>query len=249
MHENKTESANYGPGAVNDPDQTEIEWLDGNIPRSPRFDDTYYARSDGLAESRFVFLGGNRLPQRWSEMSHTVIAELGFGTGLNFLATLIAWRETAPANATLTFISFERYPLSATVMAKALERWPELREPAARLVLLWRQSAGAIRRIDWSQDVRLEIHIGDAATLLPAADFAADAWYLDGFSPATNPDLWSAPLLGAVYRQTLPGGSFATYSAAGWVRRNLAAAGFAVTRQTGFAGKREMLTGVKPPPA
>ena len=224
---------------------TAVEWLDGTIPRSPRFADTYYSTAGGLEETRHVFIEGNDLPARWPHMKDCLIGELGFGTGLNFLQTLRQWRNLAPASATLRFVSFERFPLTADDMAKALSRWPELAGLAERLVAVWRPDF-EILQLPFADNVELAVFLGDANVRLPRLSLAADAWYLDGFAPSRNPGLWSAGLMAEVFARTRPGGTFATYTAASQVRRNLEAAGFAVERRPGFAGKREMLAGRRP---
>lgn len=224
-----------------------IEWTEGNIPRSARFADTYYSRADGLAETRHVFLAGNDLATRFaatgSDGSFT-IAETGFGTGLNFLAALELWQQIAPAGARLDYLSFEQFPLSAVEIERALSRWPAIAGLAEPLLAQWQPDPDFFR---WQQEgVSLAVFMGDANTRLPQLDLPADAWFLDGFAPARNPELWNGELMAEVFRHTKPGGTFATYTAAGWVRRNLEAAGFAVERIPGHAGKREMMRGLRP---
>lgn len=223
---------------------TRTRWHDNDVPFCPRFGDFYYSREDGRAETAHVFIGGNRLRERWPAMKACVIGELGFGTGLNFLETVRRWRELAPAGARLEFVSFERHPLDADDMARALARWPELAEQAARLAGLWNDEPPMLDTA-FAPDVRLTVHFGDANEILSGLNLTADAWYLDGFAPAKNPQLWGSDLMKAVFAATRARGTFATYTAAGWVRRNLQAAGFEVTRQPGFAGKRQMMVGVK----
>ncbi len=227
------------------PEVAPLDWIDGSIPWSPRFADTYYSRAGGLAETGHVFIAGNDLPARWPGMRDCLIAELGFGTGLNFLETVRQWQQTASTGARLRFISFERYPLPAADMEKALSRWPELGVIANRLVAVWEPETATVHT-EFTRDVELTVFMGDAAAILPQQDFEANAWYLDGFAPSRNPDLWSADLLKQVFARTAPGGSFATYTAAGQVRRDLQTAGFDVERRQGFAGKREMLAGRRP---
>ncbi len=210
----------------------EIEWSDG-VPVSTRFDDPYFSLQGGLEESRHVFLAGNGLPGRY--FPEIRIAELGFGTGLNCLAAWALWRQSGCAG-DLRFTSFELFPMGARDMAQALEAFPELEELAAELV-------GALATGNLSAKLpglSLEIVVGDARETLPGWSGAADAWFLDGFSPAKNPELWGAELLAEVARHTEPGGTAATYSAAGAVRRGLAAAGFEVERRPGFGSKRHM---------
>lgn len=219
-----------------------LDW-EGSVPRSRHFDDVYYSRHNGLAESRHVFLAGNHLPERWQHRRSFTIAELGFGTGLNFLSTWQAWRTSRSSGAQLYFISLERYPLDRPILAQAHQCWPELATLAAQLRACWPtpEAGYHIRHLD--DQVCLLLLFGDARELLPRLEAQADAWYLDGFSPARNPELWEANLLQQVAQHTAPGGTVATYSAAGQVRRNLMAAGFQMQRIQGFAGKREMLTG------
>ena len=209
---------------------TEIDWRDG-VPVARRFDDPYYSLSDGLAETEYVFLQGNRLEARWPGATAFRIAELGFGTGLNALAARALWRRLAQGR--LLFTSFERYPLSRDQMARALAPWPAL-EPEP-LIDAWPLSAP----LDLG-DMVIEVIEGDARTTLPAWTGRADAWFLDGFSPAKNPELWEPALLQAVRDRTAPGGTAATYTAAGHVRRALETAGFTVKRIPGFGGKRHM---------
>ena len=218
-------------------DDAKLRWEDGDLPVSARFDDPYYARSDGLAESRHVFLDGNDLGRRRRGARAFRIAELGFGTGLNFLAALTLWRARAAPGAVLEYTAFERFPLAAEDMARALGRWPELGGVTEELLSAWPDEKIVL------PGTRLRLIVGDARERVPEWPGAADAWFLDGFAPARNPELWEADLLQAVHDRTAPGGTFATYAAAGHVRRALAAAGFEVVRRRGFRTKREMLAG------
>ncbi len=218
------------------PDQSQaaLEWRDDAIPVSTRFDDPYFSLANGLSETRHVFLAGNDLPARLRPGFQ--IAELGFGTGLNLLATLIACGDTP-----IRYTSFEAYPMSAAEIARALAAFPEAEAVAAPFLAAW---ARGDRQFQLGP-IDVDIVIGDARETLPAWDGRADAWYLDGFSPAKNPELWGPDLMAAVGAHTAPGGTFATYTAAGFVRRNLAAAGFAVTRAPGHGHKRHMSRGVR----
>jgi tRNA U34 5-methylaminomethyl-2-thiouridine-forming methyltransferase MnmC len=144
----------------------------------------------------------------------------------------------------LKFTSFEAYPMAADDMARALERWPELDGLADQFIAKWRQT-DADKLIELDSQTTLKVESGQALERVSSWGESADAWYLDGFSPARNPDMWSADLMQAVYNHTAPDGTFATYAAAGWVRRNLAAAGFTIERKPGFGSKREMLAGIR----
>ena len=212
--------------------KADLEWRDG-APVSVRFDDPYFSVNDGLAETRHVFLGGNNLPERFCEGFH--IAELGFGSGLNMLAAWKMWEE-AGMTSPLRFTSFEAFPMDKNEMARALSVWPELAEYAERLLL-----GGLQMRSD---TLELDVIIGDARETLPDWDGKADAWFLDGFSPAKNPEMWSQDILREVGAHTAPNGTFATYTAAGHVRRALKEAGFVVSRPAGSGNKRHMSVGV-----
>ena len=213
--------------------RADLDWRDGAVPVSRRFDDPYFSLENGLAETAHVFLEGNDLPGRFRDGFH--IAELGFGTGLNALAALRAWEEAGQAGA-LHFTSFEAFPMDAEEMARALEVFPELKACAETLCEAW----GAGMREIALGPMRLTVIEGDARLTLPRWKGQADAWFLDGFSPAKNPELWEAGLLAEVGRHTAPGGTAATYTAAGFVRRGLEAAGFAVERAPGYGRKRHM---------
>lgn len=220
------------------PDQcATLTWRDDVIPVSTRFDDPYFSLGGGLDETRHVFLGGNDLPARFAPGFH--VAELGFGTGLNMLATLMAWRGAGMAGV-LRYTSFEAYPMTADDMARALSAFPEALAVAGPVLDQWAAGVSEITL----PDLQANIIIGDAGVTLDAWDGFADAWYLDGFSPAKNPELWTDSLMQSVARHTKPGGTFATYTAAGHVRRSLAEAGFVVDRRAGFGRKRHMTAGV-----
>jgi tRNA U34 5-methylaminomethyl-2-thiouridine-forming methyltransferase MnmC len=220
-------------------DQTAaIIWRPGGVPVSARFDDPYFSLEDGLAETHHVFLAGNDLPVRFRDGFH--VAELGFGTGLNFLATLAAW-EASGVQGTLHYTGFEAYPMSRDDMQRALAAFDAAGLRAEELLTAWRQDGGIL---PVTPRVRLEVIVGDARERLPAWHGAADAWFLDGFSPARNPELWSPELMRQVAAHSAPAGTFATYTAAGHVRRALAEAGFEVERRAGYGRKRHMTCGV-----
>jgi tRNA U34 5-methylaminomethyl-2-thiouridine-forming methyltransferase MnmC len=218
--------------------QAQIIWGEKSVPVSARFEDPYFSLADGLAETRHVFLQGNALAERLKQPLR--IAELGFGTGLNVLATL-ALRAELRASAPLRITSFEAFPLSAAEMARALAPFAELAPLAGSLL---DGIAAGKRQIELVPGAILLLEIGDARERLPLWSAQADAWFLDGFSPAKNPELWSPELMQAVGAHTAAEGTFATYTAAGFVRRGLEAAGFDVTRVPGFGAKRHMTRGV-----
>lgn len=206
---------------------------DREVPVSSRFDDPFFSLEDGAAETRHVFLAGNDLPDRFSPGFQ--IAELGFGTGLNLLVAWHAWMQSGQAGA-LHFTSFEAFPLAPADMARAHRCFPDFGGLRDQLTEAWTGEGGVLQL----PGLKLDVVIGDARETLPDWDGAADAWFLDGFSPAKNPELWSEALLDQVGAHTAEGGTAATYTAAGHVRRALDAAGFDVTRVPGFGRKRHM---------
>jgi len=214
-----------------------LTWTEGQVPVSLRFDDPYFSLQDGLAETRHVFLAGNDLPARFKDGFQ--IAELGFGTGLNLLTAWAAWQQ-AGRTGTLHFTSFEAFPMAPDDMARAHESFPVLADQSAAFLGAF---DGRTCRLP---GLSVDVIVGDARETLAAWAGAADAWFLDGFSPAKNPELWEEGLMAEVFSHTRPGGTAATYTAAGFVRRGLEAAGFGVERITGFGRKRHMTRAVRP---
>jgi len=216
--------------------RADLEWRDTGVPVSVQFDDPYYSLDDGLAETRHVFLDGNDLPGRFADGFH--VAELGFGTGLNFLVTLTAWRA-AGVSGKLHFTSFEAYPMPMGDMIRALDSFEGLD------LSCFEESRDQDVLTPHIQGTDFELHVvyGDVRETLPKWEGRADAWFLDGFSPAKNPQMWEADLMAQVGAHTAKGGTVATYTAAGFVRRGLADAGFDVTRVAGFGRKRHMTRG------
>ncbi|MCW5724223.1 MAG: tRNA (5-methylaminomethyl-2-thiouridine)(34)-methyltransferase MnmD [Maricaulaceae bacterium] len=224
-----------------------LDW-DGPVPRAAGHGDVYFSAEGGLDEARAVFLSGCGLPGAWRGRRSFTVGELGFGTGLNILALLDLWRREGPPGAWLHVVSVEASPLTRDQARRAHAAWPELAELSAALLAQWPAPLrGAHRlRID---DLRatLTLHFGAAAEALPEMDFRAGAWFLDGFAPAKNPEMWDPALFGHVARLSAPGARAATFTVAGAVRRGLAAAGFAVDKRPGFGRKRERLEAVYRP--
>lgn len=224
-----------------------LEWRDGQ-PYSTRFQDIYFSSDDGLAETDYVFLQGNNLPKRFQQLdlnsSEFIIIETGFGTGLNFLCAVKLWLELAPANARLHFISTEKYPLSLPDIAAAHFLWPELKMLSQEFLLSYQTLLDSKKTTSLFDDrIELTLLIGDANTTLKDLAIKANAWFLDGFAPAKNPDMWQDELFSQMARLSDPGTTFATFTSAGTVRRSLQTAGFSVAKQPGFGKKREMLIG------
>jgi tRNA 5-methylaminomethyl-2-thiouridine biosynthesis bifunctional protein len=224
------------------PAESPVVWDADGAPRSRAFGDVYFSSADGLAEARAVFLTGCHLPQAWSGRDRFTVGELGFGSGLNILALLDAWRRGRPPGARLQIFSVEAFLMSAEDARRALSAWPEIGDLAAALVARWPRRACGFHRIEFPDlDASLDLAAMDVAQALDAWSGRADAWFLDGFSPACNPGMWSETVLAAVARRSAPGARAATFTVAGDVRRGLAAAGFTVAKAPGFGRKRERL--------
>jgi tRNA 5-methylaminomethyl-2-thiouridine biosynthesis bifunctional protein len=221
----------------------EPQFLPDGTLYSARFDDVYASAAGAPDETRHVFLSGNGLPERWRGRPRFVIVETGFGAGLNFLTTWAAWRETAAAGAYLHFISVEKHPFRRADLPRVLASWPALAALARELIEEYPPLVPGFHRLNLDGGrVKLTLLFGDVLDSLRLLDAAADAFYLDGFAPAKNPDMWTDSVLCELARLARPGATAATYSVARAVRSGLAAAGFAVERRAGFARKRQMLT-------
>lgn len=226
-----------------------IDWQ-ANTPVATAFDDPYFSRDDGPAETAHVFLQGNDLPARFRALprgARFVIGETGFGTGLNFLCAAALFLDSAPDDAVLHFVSAEKHPLTPADLGRALQQWPRLRHISDELAAHYPALTPGFHRLWLCQGrIALTLLFGDAGALFQQCRARVDAWFLDGFAPARNPGMWSERLFHAVTRLSAPGATFATFTAAGFVRRALAAQGFEVRRAPGFGRKREMLTGQRP---
>ncbi|MBL0668647.1 bifunctional tRNA (5-methylaminomethyl-2-thiouridine)(34)-methyltransferase MnmD/FAD-dependent 5-carboxymethylaminomethyl-2-thiouridine(34) oxidoreductase MnmC [Aeromonas jandaei] len=230
-----------------------LDWNEAGTPVSSEFGDVYFSNDNGLAETRYVFLQQNRLPARFlhHDRDTFVIGETGFGTGLNFLATMAAFLEQAPQTGNgsrLHFISFEKYPLTQSDLRKALAAWPELSSLSQDLIAQWPIPVSGCHRLIFADGrIRLDLWLGDIKDMMPQlphhAEGLVDAWYLDGFSPAKNPEMWTQALFDGLARLARPAATIATFTCAGFVRRGLIAAGFAMKKVKGHGSKREMLAG------
>ena len=235
-----------------------LEFAPDGTPFSSAFGDVYHSAHGGPAQARHVFLGGNDLPARWRGRQRFVILETGFGLGLNFLATWQAWRDDPQRCRRLHFVSVEKHPFSAADLAVAQRAWPEFAALAGQLQRRWPPLTPGMHRLYFEDDqLILTLLFGDAVTRLGDIDASVDAYYLDGFSPAKNPELWTPTLCRGLARMAAPGATLATWSVASEVRGALKAAEFDLEKRPGFAGKREMLAGRfrsrrperRPPPA
>ncbi|WP_339493584.1 bifunctional tRNA (5-methylaminomethyl-2-thiouridine)(34)-methyltransferase MnmD/FAD-dependent 5-carboxymethylaminomethyl-2-thiouridine(34) oxidoreductase MnmC [Pseudomonas sp. RA_105y_Pfl2_P56] len=225
----------------------QLDWDEQGRPRSRVFDDVYFSDQSGLDETRYVFLEQNRLAERFTALpahGHLAIGETGFGTGLNFLCAWQLFEQHAPVGARLHFVSVEKYPLSPADLKRALALWPELKPLADQLLTHYVAIHQGFQRITLANGrVTLTLLIGDALEQLPQLDAQIDAWFLDGFAPAKNPQMWTAELFAELARLAAPGSTISTFTSTGWVRRLLNAAGFKMKRTPGIGHKWEILRG------
>lgn len=219
-----------------------LVWDDDGLPRSGRYGDVYFSSDDGLAESRAVFLAGCGLPGAWAGRRRFTVGELGFGTGLNIAALLDLWSKARPPGGRLHIFSIEAFPVSRDDAARALGRWPELAPIAELMLARWPRRARGFHRLDLPEfGATLDLAVMDAEGALSQWRGRADAWFLDGFAPATNPGMWSQNVLDLVAARSAPGARAATFTVAGLVRRGLETAGFTPEKRPGHGRKRERL--------
>lgn len=225
----------------------QLDWDENGNPISRAFCDVYFSNQSGLAETRHVFLTHNELPERFKALAadgRLVIGETGFGTGLNFLCAWQLFEANAAAGARLQFVSVEKFPLSRADLQRALALWPELKVFAEQLLAQYVAVHEGFQRFVFdSGRVTLTLLIGDALDMLPQLDGAIDAWFLDGFAPAKNPEMWTPELFAELARLAAPGSTIGTFTSTGWVRRALNAAGFKMKRVPGIGHKWEVLKG------
>ena len=245
--------------------EPDLQWSDSGQPFSTEYQDIYFSESSGLDETEHVFIEGNRLRQRFAELNRPeqnrnfTVAETGFGTGLNFLTTCSIWDQIDTGNTCLHFISVEKAPLSRQQLQQAFQSWPELKPYQDRLLDRYPERLKGIHRIHFSHEVevglqksrvniQLTLLFGDAVEMFQQlsgnTEFGVNAWFLDGFAPSRNPDLWSPDLFSEIGRLSAGNATFSSYTAAGHVRRGMEAVGFEVEKVPGFGTKREMSRGV-----
>ena len=229
----------------------QIQWENG-LPIATRFNDVYYSRASGMAETRHVFLKHNHLPERFSQLARGAtftIGETGFGTGLNFLCTWQLFLEHAPTGCTLHFISTEKHPLKPDDLAKALSVFDELTPLASQMIAAYQLGAEHLEMAfsDAGRQIKLTVLLGDVLDTLPSIDKFIDAWFLDGFAPAKNPEMWQPALFSAMQAKSHDQTTYATFTAARLVRDALAGAGFSVNKHPGFGHKRDMIAGRRIP--
>ncbi len=217
-----------------------LNWSDNGEPIAQDFDDIYFSVDGGLAETRAVFLDGCGLPEAWQDCGTYVVGELGFGSGLNFLAAWDLWRATKKPGQRLHFISVEAFPLDKQQLTRALDNFPALKPLADRLIAKWPGPVKGTHRLNFG-NVALTLYHSHVERALTGLDGRINAWFLDGFSPAKNPDMWTDKTFAHLANLSAPNAKLATFTVAGNVRRGLENVGFTVSKKPGFGRKRERL--------
>jgi len=226
-----------------------ITWQ-GNTPYSLDFNDVYFNSENGLAETEHVFIAQNQLKQRFAaqkEKTFTII-EIGFGTGLNFYCAVSHWLTLAPADAALHYISIEKFPLASNDMQKIADFWPQFAPISTEFLPQYANLKPNLNTTSIAGSrIQISLWAGDVLDVLPQKAQKADAWFLDGFAPAKNAEMWSEEVFKHVARLSKPETTFATFTSASAVRRGLQNVGFDVQKHAGFGKKREMLSGIFKP--
>lgn len=224
--------------------------FDGKTLRSENFDDIYFNASDAIAESNYVFIEGNRLPERWSDLSFDekkfTIIETGFGSGLNFLLAveLFLKSQIANTNCVLNYITFEKHPIEKKLLAEIYQTWPFDKNITDKLLDKYPPMTQGMHEISLANNkIKLSLYFGDATEGLQKTEQFADCIFLDGFAPDRNEDMWSGKLFDALAKLCKPGCTLATFTAAGSVKKSLRDRGFTIKRQKGFGTKWHMITG------
>ncbi|VAV87164.1 tRNA (5-methylaminomethyl-2-thiouridylate)-methyltransferase / FAD-dependent cmnm(5)s(2)U34 oxidoreductase [hydrothermal vent metagenome] len=225
----------------------QLAWSTSGEPQDVVTGDVYFSVNDGLAETKTVFLQACNLPERWQVGASHTITELGFGTGLNFLASCALWKQQAKPGQTLHYISVEGFPLTLAELTRAHKKFPELADEATALQANWPPSVKGFHRLFFAAyQVELILLFGPAEQMLQQLNAQVDSWFLDGFAPAKNQQMWSDGVFEQIARLSAPAARIGTYTVAGFVRRGLAKAGFEVQKKSGHGNKRQRLEAIYP---
>lgn len=222
-----------------------INWDEGT-PKSTVFNDIYYNTIDGIEEANYVFLQGNNISNRLANSNIHTIAETGFGTGLNFLNTVQVFQDNTTSENRLHFISAEKFPLDKSVLQKIYKEWPQFKEITDQVLSQYPPQVAGFHRISLLEGkIQLTLMLGDATDCLSKLVASVDAWYLDGFSPSKNPDMWTPELFKEVAAHSIPKQTtLATFTSASKIRNSLQVVGFDIQKRSGFGMKREIVSGL-----
>lgn len=231
-----------------------IQFNENGTPYATEFEDLYFSDAQGIDETTHVFVKNNRLLERWKTFSEPLftIAETGFGTGLNVLVTMLYFEKFMQLgdnpSLRLHFISIEKFPISRSDLTKALSLYPQLQQYSDSLLAQYPIPVAGCHRLSFLDGkVTLDLWLGDVHKVLPKIDNKpqglVDSWFLDGFAPSKNPDMWTQALFENMAVLAKDNCHFATFTAAGHVKRGLRVAGFTVAKRPGHGRKRDMLAG------
>ena len=227
-----------------------LSWFENHLS-SATFNDIYHSSSGALEESLYLFIQGNKLVERWSvahESDRFSIAEIGFGSGLNFLLTFKAWKEQAQKPGRLFYTAFEKYPITKTDLITIYKKWPHLSKESDAFLKIYPDHTAGCHRLLIDTSITLDLHFGCASESIDhikaGFQLKTNSWFLDGFSPDKNPDLWTLELFKKLAFHSAPGCTLSTYTAAGAVARNLKAAGFRIKKINGYGKKRHSIIGI-----
>ncbi|HRJ12268.1 MAG TPA: tRNA (5-methylaminomethyl-2-thiouridine)(34)-methyltransferase MnmD [Alphaproteobacteria bacterium] len=210
--------------------------------RNEIYDDIYFNADDGIGESEYVFLDGSGAPDIWRNITHFHITELGFGTGLNFLLTAQAWQKTASADAHLTYTGIDLHPFTKSKLQEVYAHWPDLSDVSEKLLAVYPGTEAGIHICYPVTNITLMLLWGEAMEMLQSMHRKQNLFYLDGFAPKKNPEMWRDEIYSELARLAAPNAFVTTFTAAGMVKRGLENAGFTVTKRKGFGNKRERIT-------
>lgn len=214
---------------------------------SEKFQDIYFHPEEGVDESRYVFIEGNHLIERFKLQEDFSICELGFGTGLNFFLSCKFFLQHN-SKGTLYYYSIEKYPLLPHQIYNALKRFDEIKPQLSHflnlLKLIYYPTQG-FQTIYFHPRIRLTLLLGDVLDMLKAIpeNIKFDAWFLDGFAPSKNPEMWREEIYQEMAKHSIKNTTFSTFSCARVVKEGLKKANFIIQKRKGFKQKREMLYG------
>ncbi|THB70634.1 MAG: hypothetical protein D6B28_08900 [Gammaproteobacteria bacterium] len=231
---------------LNNKTYCDISWKNDTTPISNEYGDVYFSADNGLLESKYVFIESNSLSSRFSTADDFHIAEAGFGTGLNFAIACKLWNSISPSDTTLFFTSFEKHPLAFADFRKAANNWKELESVYSHLLPTYSnlKPGNNIFDIPLLRTV-LNIIVGDINDMIPSIPSSSiDCWFLDGFAPSVNPQMWTETVISNVTKSAKPESTLSTFTAAGNIRRALIKHGYKVSKKPGFGKKREMIFGI-----
>ena len=224
----------------------EVEWTDG-APLNKLFGDVYFQTEGGLAESNYVFLEANQLREKLLATQQgnetLVVAETGFGSGLNFIACYALWCSLPEPKKRLEFVSIEGFPFTTSDLKRSAKYFPELASQYGNLIAQYPEPIQGAHLLEFEHgQVRLRLIFDRLDNALDEYDIPADVWFLDGFAPKTNETMWSDKLFEYLGAHALPNTSLSTFTSASSIRKNLTSAGFKVNKKSGYGPKREMIT-------